>query len=474
MYINTTMQQPPILPKPLTSKTLIRCGSTNYRVGLASMQGWRVDMEDTHAIQTSLPNHPESGFFAVYDGHGGSHASNYLHTHFNQRIDQLNDVHCKRSITDALLLLDSELEKSPETYNLTGSTVCFASITVIHTSHESSYKITVGNVGDSRAMLISRKGCKSTLPLTKDHKPGNKKEKERIKKAGGCVIDNRVSGALSVSRAFGDLQFKTPKTNPPHAQMVTCIPDFTVTTANASDLLFIGCDGIFENDVFTHKTLGQFISEALQHTDDLASICANIIDQCLSRGSFDNMTAMLVQLQDGTSYHTEVEYHPGPYHVGLHMRAYQRAYIADAARAGYTLNEAHQLYKLSQTNKLVHRYQQEIKNRRNKPQPDLTTQQPDLTTQPTYKVIDIHATQTRRSASGESSRSSSPSGYVVIPTDHTLSPVLPPPSVSPSVGVSVMKRIKPTSGTVTPVTDSPSLSPHLKRIEHKLKTNKES
>ena len=44
----------------------------------------------------------------------------------------------------------------------------------------------VANVGDSRAVLSSDSG-KKCYPLSIDHKPGDDKEAERIKKAGGEI-----------------------------------------------------------------------------------------------------------------------------------------------------------------------------------------------------------------------------------------------------------------------------------------------
>lgn len=41
-----------------------------------------------------------------------------------------------------------------------------------------------------------------------DHKPAREDEAERIRAAGGFVIGNRVMAELSVSRAFGDSEFK--------------------------------------------------------------------------------------------------------------------------------------------------------------------------------------------------------------------------------------------------------------------------
>lgn len=47
------------------------------------------------------------------------------------------------------------------------------------------------NAGDSRA-IICAKGI--AIALSEDHKPGNKNESERIRKAGGFVEFGRVNG----------------------------------------------------------------------------------------------------------------------------------------------------------------------------------------------------------------------------------------------------------------------------------------
>jgi len=68
MYMHS--YNPVILSQPLQNKSLYRKGNALFRVGGASMQGWRFSMEDTHCISPALPNHPNTGFFAVYDTRG--------------------------------------------------------------------------------------------------------------------------------------------------------------------------------------------------------------------------------------------------------------------------------------------------------------------------------------------------------------------------------------------------------------------
>ena len=57
-----------------------------------------------------------------------------------------------------------------------------------------------------------------------DHKPELEGERERIEKAGGTVILNRVNGTLAVSRALGDYDFKALTSLPVMEQLVITEP----------------------------------------------------------------------------------------------------------------------------------------------------------------------------------------------------------------------------------------------------------
>jgi serine/threonine protein phosphatase PrpC len=70
----------------------------------------------------------------------------------------------------------------------------------------------VANAGDSRS-ICSING--KLEELSKDHKPEDAIEFERIKNAGGEVKLGRVNGNLNLSRALGDLNFKFDKTLKP-------------------------------------------------------------------------------------------------------------------------------------------------------------------------------------------------------------------------------------------------------------------
>ncbi len=75
--------------------------------------------------------------------------------------------------------------------------------------HRGGNRIVVANAGDSRAVL-SRNG--TPIVLSREHKPNTPSEMERLK-SRGVVSDSRLYGTLSITRAFGDKDFKTKVSN---------------------------------------------------------------------------------------------------------------------------------------------------------------------------------------------------------------------------------------------------------------------
>lgn len=133
-----------------------------------------------------------------------------------------------------------------------GTTVCMAFII--------GKKLLVANLGDSRGILCSHQdnGKWKTIQLSKDHKPYDTGEKNRIEKSGGKVhrcrneegnkeigpyrvwFKNDVNGpGLAMSRSFGDLLAKKIG--------VICEPDIYEYTLSKEDkFIVIASDGIWE------------------------------------------------------------------------------------------------------------------------------------------------------------------------------------------------------------------------------------
>jgi serine/threonine protein phosphatase PrpC len=67
------------LDKPKTDKTNENGKGNDLRYGLAAMQGWRIEMEDSHSSVIGLPmaGLEAWSFFAVFDGHAGGNVSKF-------------------------------------------------------------------------------------------------------------------------------------------------------------------------------------------------------------------------------------------------------------------------------------------------------------------------------------------------------------------------------------------------------------
>lgn len=292
------------LDKPKTEKHNEGGVGNGLRYGLASMQGWRVEMEDAHTAVIGLPSLKDWSFFAVFDGHAGAKASAVCAEQLMEHIISSGDFQSldlkagtettpsieaiKSGIKTGFLNMDDKLRNMPEVLSgqdKSGSTAVGVIISPTH--------IFFANCGDSRAVLCSNGKCAFS---TTDHKPVNPVEKERIQKAGGSVMIQRVNGSLAVSRALGDFEYKNVEGMGPCEQLVSPEPEIFVQERNPADeFLVLACDGIW--DVMTNEELCDFVRNRLQISHSMEHICNQVIDTCLYKGSRDNMSIVIVTFQ---------------------------------------------------------------------------------------------------------------------------------------------------------------------------------
>jgi len=119
-------------------------------------------------------------------------------------------------------------------------------------------------------------------------------EKERIQNAGGSVMIQRVDGSLAVSRALGDFEYKNVDGKGPTEQLVSPEPEFYVKPReeDSDQFLVLACDGVW--DVMSNEDICNFIIHRMKVHDNLETICNEVIDTCLYKGSRDNMSIIII------------------------------------------------------------------------------------------------------------------------------------------------------------------------------------
>jgi len=348
------------LPYPIGSKHLGRKGSEYYSAGWASMQGWRATMEDVHIVILDIEQHPTCAIFGVFDGHGGRDAAQFLGDHFGERLVALEDMFDEEALTKLCTDLDDEYlqEVGADAQKNYGST---AVVSITKKLDNGNYKVLNLNVGDSRSVIGKKDpktGTYETICCTVDQNGHSRTERKRVRECGGWLSSNdkRVDGMLSVTRAFGDPWFKVPWDAPPDQKKVIAVPTFTLFEVTSEDFLFLSCDGIYEaprkEQAFKRSTLVEWLGKQIETTPNLGVVCGHTLNECLARGSTDNMSAILVRFKDDPQMLDTCKFFPGPPKIPKKhkpppeaQRIYQKAYIENSLEAGYTLEEAIELRK---------------------------------------------------------------------------------------------------------------------------------
>ncbi|KAL1884599.1 hypothetical protein Plec18167_002189 [Paecilomyces lecythidis] len=296
--------------------------------GAGTAQGSRPDQEDRYVFilpdQFPADTVDKLALFAIFDGHGSALVAEHARKNLPRLLVKRPEFEAgdyETAIREAFLdedkiLLDKFMSESTEPA-ITGSTValCFANLT--------KGILVVGNLGDSHIVLAERDPSgdkpRNVQRLTKAHKPGQADEKARIKEAGGSTNTRTGTtrvGALNMSRALGDLQYKNPVntmdddmtaksrtaaaappgsrgdflSNEAHLTRVELSPDKRYVLVCSSDGV---CDSTDEKALVAH------IMKSSSSGERAKDIAQSIVNTTAARVGSDNSTC-IVALMDGT------------------------------------------------------------------------------------------------------------------------------------------------------------------------------
>jgi protein phosphatase 1G len=280
------------------------------------MQGWRRRMEDSHISELNIAKNTH--IFGVFDGHGGKEVAQFVKAHFVEELlknKSFKEGKMKKALIETFLKIDEmcvekdymlelkqlhkkskeedeKVDKSNKQNDLYSQ--LFNKITndenvALFTGCTATVCLIVGdkayfaNAGDSR-IVIGKKGV--AYAMTVDHKPDLDSEKNRIYQADGFVTEGRVKGNLNLSRSLGDLEYKQNKKLKPEEQMITAFPDVVEESLKDVDLIFLGCDGIW--DCKSNQEAIDFVSQRLKKDPNqkLTKILEQLMDQIIAPDIF--------------------------------------------------------------------------------------------------------------------------------------------------------------------------------------------
>lgn len=289
LFINWLQTECRKIPNVQKANVNLKIGETIFGVGSNTHRGTTRNYNEDEVEITIVPRpntHPNLkkfidglhtfGIFSIFDGHGGPECSKFMKKSLHDRlIDEA--FHYKtefnKQVRQTYIKTELAYMKTSIEQNLPFSGTCSVTLAVVN-----NLLITI-NVGDSRCIL-SKNGGREVIALTKDHKPEEESEFERITKAGGKVYRTtyhfvtrkffdevarkytdikyfedaskankdletgpwRVSpGSLSVSRTIGDFVSKYEKLGGLKGAVVN-EPEINETEIERADFAIIGCE----------------------------------------------------------------------------------------------------------------------------------------------------------------------------------------------------------------------------------------
>lgn len=305
----------------------------------ATMQGRRPRQEDRHV---KIPDFTKAAkalkmpidhlgqpcaFFAIYDGHQGilcaEFVANRLHLRLLKKLSDARVVWSDERIREALCEVCEELDSEFLVKHRTVPDGCTVVVALIVGA-----RLFVAWIGDSRCVLghVNSEGDMKAVSLTEDHRPSLVEEANRVVAAGGIVVNfdgalrvahegyeermreirrAQANGlgtigknpvALAVSRSMGDREFKAITGKP----VLISTPDVRIVKLNWSDkLLALMCDGV--SDVMRDSEVVSEVERAVVNSETgIRGACGALIQEAYHRGSGDNLTVVLVNLDWGS------------------------------------------------------------------------------------------------------------------------------------------------------------------------------
>lgn len=277
-----------IRPKPILEVGVADDPNPRYRPTMEDAQISVIGLGAAALVNNTLnpSNKKNTGYFGVYDGHGGRETVDYVLQRLHQNVEQaLLTMPPPRALEAAFLGTDDEM--STHHKFLQSGTTAAVALVLPSKVKKHSRDMYLANAGDARVVIAEENNCGQLIAnrLTYDHRPDHAAEIERIQAAGGFIFAKRVNAVLAISRALGDHGLKSAGvTGQPSLNKITLRP--------RQKFMIVACDGLF--DVLSD----QDALNAVAGMTDPTKMAQKLVDLALAEGTTDNVSVMIVKLQD--------------------------------------------------------------------------------------------------------------------------------------------------------------------------------
>ncbi|AQK78584.1 putative protein phosphatase 2C 30 [Zea mays] len=266
---------------------------------LASRRGVRHAMEDGYGVVITDHGASQLAFYGVYDGHGGRAAVDFVADKLGKNV--VAALAAAATVTSQHQRPEAASSSTTQPAKTSGDEQVDAVAAAIRAAYLTTDRefltqdgeLFVANVGDCRAVLGSHSGIATAL--TSDHTAAREDERRRIESSGGYVSCGssgvwRVQDCLAVSRAFGDASMKAWVTCEPEVSRRRLTPDCR--------FLVVASDGLW-NKVSCQEAVDVVVSAPPGGAGASSSVesCKDLVALARKRGSRDDITVMLVDLQ---------------------------------------------------------------------------------------------------------------------------------------------------------------------------------
>lgn len=258
--------------------------------------------EDRHLEYTFFFKNQPATVRAVFDGHGGSFASQYCRDHFEKALRKCwkqfvtlgNDFEIANALITAFVRLDAahrlEVLKEHHARPTPGTTACVSLMV--------GEKLFIANAGDSRAVLCTSNST-DAQQLSYDYKGSDVYAQMTVTARGGQIINGRVAykgkASLAVTRAIGDEYLRRKDGSKPISPRPGIIMvDLSKLEKRDRCTLLLMSDGA--SDVATPEAMSRQVSRMRARGDSSGSIAASLVAGAKVAGSCDDITVGVVFL----------------------------------------------------------------------------------------------------------------------------------------------------------------------------------